>query len=143
VNAGKGGYLTDLIRLDPGPYAFAIHGPNGFLRGFRGEMGSSLAPEANGWFRPERGSLQIALHNEGVSPLTLTVAPAAYLDAAPRVHRLAPGAVVLDEWNLRASHNWYDLVVTCAEAAGFQRRFAGHGEDGRPSVSDPLLGRQA
>ena len=36
-----------------------------------------------------------------------------------------------------------DIVVTCAEAPGFSRRFAGHGEDGRPSVSDPLFGRQA
>jgi len=56
--------------------------------------------------------------------------------------QLAPGAETVDAWDLRASHNWYDLVVTCAEAPGFQRRFAGHGEDDKPSLSDPLLGRQ-
>jgi phospholipase C len=72
----------------------------------------------------------------------LEVTSAAYLDAPPRLHRLAPGAVVMDDWDLRSSRNWYDLVVTCAEAPSFQRRLAGHGEDGRPSVSDPLLGRQ-
>ena len=49
----------------------------------------------------------------------------------------------LDPWDLRPSHNWYDFIVTCAEARSFQRRLAGHAEDGKPSVSDPLLGRQA
>jgi phospholipase C len=143
VAADMDGYLTDPIALEPGPYAFAIHGPNGFLRGFRGETGSSLVPEANGWFMPEKGSLRIALHNEGASLLTLKVAPIAYSNAPPRVHRLAPGAFLMDDWNLRASRNWYDLLVTCVELPGFQRRLAGHGEDGRPSISDPLLGRQS
>ncbi|MDB5462378.1 MAG: putative phospholipase c precursor protein [Phenylobacterium sp.] len=140
---GKAGHLTDVIPLDPGPYAFAIHGPNGFLRGFRGEMGAALRPEANGWFLPNRGTLRIALHNEGSTPLTLVVTPSAYLNATPRRHRLAPGAIVMDDWDLKASHNWYDLLVTCAEAPSFQRRLGGHGEDGKPSLSDPLLGREA
>jgi phospholipase C len=139
---GKDGYLTDVIPLDPGRYAFAIHGPNGFLRGFGGEMGAALRPEANGWFLPNRGILRIALFNEGSTPLTFEVTPSAYVNAAPRRHRLAPGAVVMDDWDLKDSHNWYDLSVTCAEAPSFQRRLAGHGEDGKPSLSDPLLGRQ-
>jgi phospholipase C len=49
----------------------------------------------------------------------------------------------MDDWDLGASHNWYDFIVTCAEAPSFQRRLAGHCENGKPSVSDPLLGRQA
>jgi phospholipase C len=140
---GRDGYLTDLIPLGTGAYDFALHGPNGFLRSFQGEAGSDSLPEANGWFRPDKRWLRIALHNEGASRLTLVVTPAAYLKAAPRRHRLEPGASVMDDWDLRASHNWYDFIVTCLEVPGFQRRFAGHGEDGRPSVSDPLLGRQA
>ncbi len=139
---GKEGYLTDEIPLDPGPYAFAIHGPNGFLRGFRGEIGAALRPEANGWFLPKDGILRIALHNEGSTPLTLVVTPRAYLKAAPRRYRVAPGEAVTDDWDLGPSHNWYDLMVTCAEVPGFHRRLAGHGEDGKPSLSDPLLGRQ-
>ncbi len=71
------------------------------------------------------------------------MAPGAYSQAPARLHRLEPGASLIDAWDLKASHNWYDLVVTCAEAPSFQRRFAGHGEDGKASVSDPLLGRQA
>ncbi|MFL5298138.1 MAG: phosphocholine-specific phospholipase C [Phenylobacterium sp.] len=140
---GKEGYLTDLMPVDAGPYSFAIHGPNGYLRTFGGEFGAPVRPEANGWFDRADNVLRIALHNEGTRPIALEVASAAYIDAAPRIHRLAPGAVASDTWDLRPSHNWYDFVVTCVEAPSFRRRLAGHGEDGRPSVSDPLLGRQA
>ncbi|HEY2749977.1 phosphocholine-specific phospholipase C [Phenylobacterium sp.] len=140
---GKGGSLIDLLALGPGPYALDMHGPSGFLRGFRGELDAKARPEANGWFMPDRRTLRIALRNEGSVPLTFEVAPSAYLNAVPRRHRLAPGASTTDDWDLVPSHNWYDFVVTCAEARGFQRRLAGHGEDGRPSFSDPLLGRQA
>ena len=64
--------------------------------------------------------------------------------APARLHRLrARQPTATDTWDLKDSRNWYDLVVTCAEAPSFRRRFAGHGEDGKPSVSDPLLGRQA
>jgi phospholipase C len=68
------------------------------------------------------------------------VAPLAYQKAQPRSHRLEPGATNVDAWDIRASRSWYDFAVT--GALGFRRRFAGHGEDGRPSISDPLLGRQ-
>jgi phospholipase C len=140
---GKEGYLTDHIPLDAGRYAFALHGPNGFLRGYKGEMGTALLPAANGFYLPREGKFRIGLHNDGSKPLSLEVASTAYLDAPPRLHRLAPGKFVMDDWDLSASHNWYDFVVTCAEAPSFQRRLAGHCEDGRPSLSDPLLGRQA
>jgi phospholipase C len=137
------GYLTDHIPLNAGRYAFTLHGPNGFLRGYRGETGAAVSPSANGFYLPKEGKFRIGLHNDGSRPVTLEVRSAAYLDAPPRLHRLAPGADVADYWDLKASHNWYDFIVTCAEAPSFQRRFAGHGEDGKPSLSDPLLGRQA
>jgi phospholipase C len=37
-------------------------------------------------------------------------------------------------------HGWYDVVVTVAEDAGFEYRFAGHIETGRDSMSDPAMG---
>jgi phospholipase C len=137
------GYFTDHIPLDPGPYAFSMHGPNGFLRGFRGDMDGAHFPAATGFFLPKEERFRIGLHNEGRTPLTLEVKPIAYSDAPARLHRLAPGASHMDDWDLRASHNWYDFMVTCVEAPSFQRRLAGHCENGRPSLSDPLLGRQA
>jgi phospholipase C len=53
------------------------------------------------------------------------------------------GAEVVDAWDVSPSGHWYDFIVTNPYDPTFQRRIAGHGEDGRPSISDPLLGRQS
>ena len=139
VEAGK--RLEDLAPAQ-GRYDLTLRGPNGFLRGFRGEAGAA-GPEVSTRFGAREGGLLVTLRNGGAKPITLDIRPNAYLESAPRLHRLAPGAQVTDVWSLKASHNWYDFTVTCAEAPSFQRRLAGHGEDGKPSLSDPLLGRQA
>ncbi|HEX3364604.1 phosphocholine-specific phospholipase C [Phenylobacterium sp.] len=139
VEAGK--RVMDEVAAD-GRYDLTLYGPNGFLRGFRGEA-AAPGPEASANFDAKTGRLLVALKNSGSKPLTLDVAPSAYSQSPARLHRLEPGASVVDAWDLKVGHNWYDLIVTCAEAPSFQRRLAGHGEDGRPSVSDPLLGRQA
>ena len=140
---GDMGYMTDHIALEAGPYDFRMYGPNGYLRTYKGEMRSGFAPAANGLFLPKEGKLRIGLYNEGSTPVTLEVRSTAYVEAPARLHRVAPGGSVMDDWSLQASHNWYDFTVTCAEAPSFQRRLAGHGEDGKASMSDPLLGRQA
>jgi phospholipase C len=139
IETGK--TVEDLAPAD-GRYDLTLYGPNGYLRGFRGEAGAA-GPEVSAKFNPREGGLLVSLRNTGSKPLTLDIRPNAYLQTAPRLHRLAPGAEVTDVWSLKASHNWYDFIVTCAEAPSFGRRLAGHGEDGKPSLSDPLLGRQA
>ena len=138
VEPGK--QVVDVAPTD-GRYDLTLFGPNGFVRGFRGE--AHPGPEASARFDARTGKLLVTLRNAGPKPLTLDVAPGAYLTAPARLHRLAPGAEAVDAWDLKTSRSWYDLIVTCAEAPSFQRRLAGHGEDGKPSLSDPLLGRQA
>jgi phospholipase C len=139
---GTGKQIEDVVPLQDGVYDLTLFGPNGFLRAFKGQSGPTR-PVAAAHFDATSGRLIVTLENHGPSPISLKVASAAYLDAPPRLHRLAPRATVVDAWDLKASHNWYDLMVTCAEAPSFQRRLAGHGEDGKLSLSDPLLGRQA
>ena len=139
VEAGK--RVEDLAPAD-GRYDLTLNGPNGFVRGFRGQTGAA-GPEASARFDAKTGKLVITLRNAGTKALTLDVASNAYLAAPPQLHRLAPGAETVDAWDLKASRSWYDFTVTCVEAPSFQRRLAGHGEDGKPSVSDPLFGRQA
>jgi phospholipase C len=39
------------------------------------------------------------------------------------------------------TYGWYDLTVTSSSDPAFVRTLAGHVEDGRPSCSDPALGR--
>ncbi|HEY0436967.1 MAG TPA: phospholipase C, phosphocholine-specific, partial [Phenylobacterium sp.] len=139
VEAGK--RLEDVIPIGGGAYDLTLHGPNGFLRAFKGQAGPAK-PVASASFNGKTGRLLVALRNDGPSPVTLELTPAAYRESPPRLRRLDPKAEAVESYDLKDSRNWYDLVVTCAEAPSFRRRFAGHGEDGRPSVSDPLFGRQ-
>jgi phospholipase C len=138
VEAGK--TVEDLIPLDGGVYGLDLHGPNGFLRGF---SGSAAGPEASARFDAARRRLVIALSNGGAAPITLQIAPNAHQRGSARRVHLAPGAQATQAWDLAASQNWYDFTVTSVHDARFARHLAGHGEDGRPSISDPLLGSQA
>ncbi len=139
---GAGAELEDVIPVAGGAYDLALHGPNGFLRAFKGEAGPAK-PVAEAAFNAKAGRLLVTLRNDGPAPVTLELAPAAYSNAPPRRRRLEPKTSAVEAFDLKDSRNWYDLVVTCAEAPAFRRRFAGHGEDGKPSVSDPQFGRQA
>jgi len=140
VEAGKS--VDDNLPVEAGGYNVELHGPNGFLRALRGPAGASGA-EASARFDAKRGRLDVTLRNDGAAPVTLELAMVDYLPAKPRRRVIQPGAEVVETIDLRPSHHWYDVSVTCLEAPGFERRFAGHGEDGRPSISDPALGRQA
>jgi phospholipase C len=42
---------------------------------------------------------------------------------------------------VRRDAHWYDLAVTSDHDPAFLRHLAGHGETGRPSLSDPGIGR--
>ena len=139
VEAGKA--LDDAAPTPAGAYAASLHGPNGFLRTFRGA--APAGPEADARFDPRSGQLTVSLRNDGPRPATLVVTPTLYSGDAPRRLRLAPGETRASVWDVRSSGHWYDLTVTCRQDPDFERRIAGHGEDGRPSISDPALGRQA
>ena len=54
--------------------------------------------------------------------------------------RLAPGERIEKVWPLRRSFGWHDLLITVEEDKRFERRLAGHIENGRDSVSDPAFG---
>jgi len=44
---------------------------------------------------------------------------------------------------LEHSANWYDFTVRVVGLDAYSRRFAGHVENGRHSLSDPALGGRA
>ncbi|MEU6275429.1 phosphocholine-specific phospholipase C [Streptomyces populi] len=117
-----------------GSYDLTVHGPNGFLRTFRGAGG---APGVEATARHAGGDVELTLVNRGAAAATLTLTNG--YGGRPRVFRVKAGAAVKHTVDLRASARWYDLSVVCDGVAGFLRRFAGHVENGRPGVSDPAL----
>ncbi|MFO1273881.1 MAG: phospholipase C, phosphocholine-specific [Rubrivivax sp.] len=121
-------------------YDLAVHGPNGFFRRFKGAVGGS-----------GRAQLEVqAAYGEDGEAVTLTLTNRAPRAAVARVTDaysgravrlvLQAGQQVPLAWPLARTFGWYDLALAVDADPGFAVRLAGHVENGRPSVSDPLMG---
>jgi phospholipase C len=138
VEAGK--TLDGAWPPDAQGYDLMVHGPNGFLRAFRGRHGQSdLETRA----RYDAGSerLMVSVRNLGGAACDVVLAPVDYSREAPRRRTVAAGEEVSESWPLRASAHWYDLALTRPDQPEFLRRLAGHIETVAPSFSDPAIGR--
>ncbi|GAA1252059.1 phospholipase C, phosphocholine-specific [Kitasatospora nipponensis] len=123
-----------------GAYQVTVHGPNGFLREFRGGpagAGPELSARHDGSGGGDAGQLQVSLVNNGTTTVRLTVTDA--YGGEPAAYRLRAGATVLHTARLGSSHGWYDLSVGSEQDPDFLRRLTGHVETGRASTSDPAL----
>ncbi|CAD7378422.1 phosphocholine-specific phospholipase C [Xanthomonas arboricola] len=154
TSAASGGpwYYTVLpgTRLDDVPvgaahnggYALSVHGPNGFLREFAGDLAAAGTQSAAPWLeaRQDGEVLVLDIGNAGQQPCTLQLRALDYADPTARSLHLAAGQRQTVRLALAASDHWYDVVLEQPGAA-FRRRLAGHLETGRPSRSDPAFGR--
>jgi phospholipase C len=136
-------HLADIWRVSAigaSEYDLSVHGPNGFLRAFKG--GVSGRGRANLDVRADydEGSNQIALvvSNQASQLATVRVVNKY---TGKGVHQiLRHGESAGRRWSLTRVFGWYDLVITVDEDPGFEYRFAGHLETGEDSVSDPAMG---
>ncbi|MEU9355340.1 phosphocholine-specific phospholipase C [Streptomyces griseoloalbus] len=117
-----------------GSYDLTVHGPNGFLRVFRGR---NAAAGCEVTARHTGDDIRLTFVNGGSGTARLSLADG-YADR-PTTVTVRPGATVHRTIDLRTSHRWYDLTVTSATDASFLRRFVGHVENGRPGISDPAI----
>ncbi|AXL51421.1 phospholipase C, phosphocholine-specific [Paraburkholderia caffeinilytica] len=146
VEAGK--RLQDQLPLNAdGTYDYTVYGPNGFLRRFAGKPvarswwnGSDIArPEVAEGYDVANGNLQLRLENVGSARCQFTIVNA--YDAGNVVkHSVRGGDTEQLYLDLRNAYGWYDLAITVDTDPSFARRFAGHVETGRSSMSDPALG---
>lgn len=146
VEAGK--RLQDHLPLNAdGTYDYTVYGPNGFLRRFAGKPvarswwnGSDIArPEVAEGYDVANGNLQLRLENVGSARCQFTIVNA--YDAGNVVkHSVRGGDTEQLYLDLRNAYGWYDLTITVDTDPSFTRRFAGHVETGRSSMSDPALG---
>jgi phospholipase C len=147
VEAGKS--LSDFwsaVAATNGIYQLAVHGPNGFVREFGGNIAiarSGANPDVAAIYDTVNGTVILQLHNLGTSSCTLTVSANYYSLGAPRTYSLAPGQSTEDVWSLAASSNWYDLSIVSNSDPQYVRRLAGHIENGMASASDPAIGAAA
>ena len=120
-------------------YGLSVHGPNGFLRTFKGGVAAGRARLDVGVDYDESShTLSLLIANEGAQSATVRV-----LDryAGGRAEqRIAPGGWMSEHWSLARFYGWYQLIITVEEDPGFEYRVAGHLENGHDSMTDPLMG---
>ncbi|MGM9383291.1 phosphocholine-specific phospholipase C [Streptomyces antibioticus] len=115
-----------------GSYDLTVHGPNGFLRTFRG---TGTGPEVTA--RHVGDDVRLTFTHRGTGTAVLRLADGR--SGRTTTVRVRSGAVVRRTVDLGASRRWYDLTVTADGQPSYLRRFVGHVENGRPGVSDPGL----
>ncbi|WNI21230.1 phosphocholine-specific phospholipase C [Streptomyces sp. ITFR-16] len=115
-----------------------VHGPNGFLRTFRGP-GKTAGPEVTARHNGTTGGLDLTFTNAGAGTVNLTVRSAAGYGGADQTFAVRAGATVQHSLDLRESKRWYDVTVVSDADTTFLRRFAGHVETGESGTSDPGL----
>lgn len=123
-------------------YDLWVLGPNGFHRHIAGDVrrtaGSAL-PEMV--LRADRnlGELVVELVNNGGQPCTFYLNANKYYATSASEVRVVARSRSTVRLQLAASSNWYDFSIRVNEFPGWFRRFAGHLENGLPSISDPAM----
>lgn len=135
-----------LADFENGQYHLQVHGPNGFFREFTGNSQDPLLEvscqyqEATGKAFALTGNITLHLQNNSKEKYTVNVIDNAYKTGI-RSLELAPGQTKSTLLALGKSHGWYDCSVQIKGHAGFEKRYAGRVETGKPSFTDPLMGR--
>jgi phospholipase C len=134
TEAGK--TLSDTWNSDwsAGSYDLTVHGPNGFVRVFKG---SNRTAGCEVTARHTGGDIELTFTHKGSGTARLKLSDG-YGGRTSTV-TVRPGGKVRRTVELAAGRRWYDLTVTAEGDAAFLRRFAGHVENGQPGVSDPAI----
>jgi phospholipase C len=117
-------------------FRLEVHGPNGFFRGFVGAGQGVL--DITAVYDPLRDDVALKVANRGSKRIKLNVRNA-YTSRVTKLS-LAPGEVETERWSVAKTRGWYDLIVTRTDDDDFAYRCSGHLENGRDSISDPLMG---
>ena len=117
------------------PHSLCIHGPDGFYRAFA----LACPVSASLHLEPEENSVTLILHNTANARQNLELS-SAYSPETGQQITLEANAKRAISYDLTASDNWYDLVVTDSTLRQETLHFAGHLQTGHPSRTDPLIG---
>jgi phospholipase C len=141
VEVGK--QLDDVWNTSTGKYDLWVLGPNGFHRGFAGDLTKSAQVESLAEVRvcveecdPK---IYLKVRHDASKPAKLMVKANAYLPNKTWNIETTSTEKELN-WNMSDFGGWYDFTVTIEGDSSFKRRFAGRIETGKDSFSDPYMG---
>lgn len=139
-----------ITTFEQGTYHLRVHGPNGFYREYRGtandpavEIKVALAPIESS--SPAMLAINVVTR-ETDRPVTVLVDELSYGQTQHKVTlaRSANGQASANlKLDLGNTHGWYDLRIRIEGAPQFEQRCAGRIENGRESISDPLMSGEA
>jgi len=124
-----------------GRYDFSVHGPNGFMRRFKGDAqmySSAGGPEAHIEYAAASDQLALIVANPQAETVFLWIIDG--YSGQRELVSVAPEATLRMPHDFHASFGWYDVVVSDERPGGLRRQFAGKIEDGCPGISDPAIG---
>ena len=133
VEAGK--HLSDTWKLGP-QFQLAVHGPNGFFRGYTGEWQHDI--DIAVVYDVRHDQIALTLKNRTSKRITVKVRNGYTSRVTELV--ITPGETEVKHVSVARTRGWYDLVVTRSDRARFEYRCSGHLENGRDSISDPRMG---
>ncbi|MFL5747248.1 MAG: phosphocholine-specific phospholipase C [Niastella sp.] len=127
-------------------YHLQVYGPNGFYREFKGttkDPNIEISAEYSGMVRSSPGDLEILAINGNTTPVELEIIDNAYkapvktitVPGGPKILRLIT-IIKTDK-----SFGWYDFSIKVKGNQFFERRYAGRVETGKPTKTDPFMGR--
>jgi phospholipase C len=131
-------------------YHLRVYGPNGFYREFKGNQAD---PAIETGFEYQRnmlikklltGNIALKISNTGHKPHTVTLIDNSYKSGTRKKVLTASGTSTSESTfivDLAKNHGWYDFSIKVDGINGFEKRYAGRIETGKPSYSDPLMGR--
>jgi len=134
-----------LADFENGHYHLRVYGPNGFYREF---AGNNQDPDIEIQFEPQKNAMGKGLTGNAVIKITnntrqeqhVSLSDNAY-KSGKQVKNIPAGKTVMIVPNLLKNHNWYDVSLMVQGNDSFAKRYAGRIETGRPTVSDPFMGR--
>lgn len=120
-------------------YDLAVHGPNGYYRTYRGKA-SEIAPNITLAYDFKQEAVILHLENPSSETISLSFHDA-YQKASARIIKLKASSEKTLKISLKKQQRWYDILLT-SNIGDFSRRYAGRLENGKHSVSDPLMGHK-
>jgi phospholipase C len=128
-------------------YHLRVYGPNGFFREFKGSV---LDPEVNiscgyqkkrGFIKSMTGNVEIKVsNNSSQKDVVVVLEDHAYGNLGQKI-KIKKGAFETLLVNSAKSYGWYDFSLKIPGIPNFEQRYAGRVETGKPSKSDPFMGR--
>lgn len=131
-------------------YLVQLYGPGGFYRSWSGLKDGDLLTVTLRYEMQTKnrttGNVVLEVHNGSNEQQGIQLRDNSYGLANKHIQIKAGGRKVIP-WSTKASFGWYDLSVIPdvgenhnGKVNGFECRFAGRVEDGRPGKTDPLMG---